>query len=110
MEASTRTVPCPVCGGKLRPALVKTDIWHGERLYVVEDVPAWICDACMEQVYDEAVTDALRRLNEDEFSSVEPKRQMLVPVFSLEGRVQRTVESDQPSELHERDLPDRTGD
>lgn len=68
----------------MRPTLVKTAIWQGERLYMVEDVPAEFCDACLEQFYDDQVTDSLRRLTEDGFPNAKAKREILVPVFSLQ--------------------------
>ena len=80
--------PCPRCEQLLRPARVKTAIWQGERLFVVEDVPAQVCDNCMEQYYDEQVTDTLRRLTEEGFPSINVKREILVPVFSLAGMQQ----------------------
>jgi hypothetical protein len=43
----------------------------------------------MEQFYDEETTDTLRRLTESGFSSLEPKREILVPVFSLDGQIPR---------------------
>jgi YgiT-type zinc finger domain-containing protein len=64
---------------------VKTAIWQGERLFVVEDVPAQVCANCLEQYYDEQVTDTLRVMSEEGFPSVKAKREILVPVFSLEG-------------------------
>ncbi len=77
----------------MRPATVKTAIWREERLFVVEDIPAQVCDSCMEQFYDEETTDALRRLTEEGFSSVEPAREILVPIFSLAGRIRRPASS-----------------
>lgn len=77
--------PCPRCGRELRFGLVKTAIWQGDRLFVIEDVPAHVCDFCIEQFYDEETTDALRRLTEEGFPAAKTKREILVPVFSLEG-------------------------
>jgi YgiT-type zinc finger domain-containing protein len=80
-------VPCPRCEQAMRPATVKTAIWRGERLFVVEDIPAQICDSCMEQFYDEEITDLLRRLTEEGFSSLQPKTEIAVPIFSLDGLI-----------------------
>ncbi len=77
----------------MRPALVKTAIWQDDRLYVVEDIPAQVCDFCMEQYYDEQVTDTLRRLTEEGFPSIRAKREILVPVFSLEAE---SAQADKP--------------
>ena len=80
-------VECPRCGEGMRPGIVKTAMWYDEKLYVVEDVAAQICDKCIEQFYDEEVTDALRRLTEDGFPFAEAKGEITVPVFSLKGRL-----------------------
>jgi YgiT-type zinc finger domain-containing protein len=76
---------CPRCNGTLIPMFVKTAIWQGDRLFVVEDVPAQVCSTCIEQYYDEQVTDTLRRMTEEGFPALKAKREILVPVFSLEG-------------------------
>ena len=77
----------------MHPAVVKTAIWRDERLFVIEDIPAQVCDGCMEQFYDEETTNALRRVVEENGGTVPPKREILVPVFSLEGRIIRRVPS-----------------
>lgn len=93
MEPSAQPTPrmelCPRCGGAMHPAAVKTAIWRGDRLFVVEDIPAQVCDSCMEQFYDEETAETLRRLTEEGFASVEPKKEIVVPIFSLEGRIRR---------------------
>lgn len=77
----------------MRPETVKTAIWRDDRLYVVEDIPAQVCSGCMEQFYDEATTEALRRLTEEGFASAEPKREIVVPIFSLAGRIVQPMPS-----------------
>jgi YgiT-type zinc finger domain-containing protein len=79
-------VECPRCGESMRAATVKTAIWRDERLFVVEDIPAQVCDSCLEQFYDEETTEALRRLTAESFSSLKPKKEVLVPIFSLPER------------------------
>ncbi len=91
-------VVCPRCEHTMRRAVVSTAIWRGGRLFVIEDIPAEICDSCMEQFYDEDTTEALRRLAED-FSAVEPRREILVPVYSLDGRIVRAAPP-HPEDLH----------
>jgi YgiT-type zinc finger domain-containing protein len=99
-ETNSPPVPCPRCSQAMRPATVKTAIWRDDRLFVVEDIPARVCDSCMEQFYDEETSDALRRLTEDGFSSVEPKREILVPIFSLEGRIRKRTSSESEEEAY----------
>lgn len=79
----------------MREETVKTAIWREERLFVVEDIPAQVCGSCMEQFYDDETTDVLRRLTEEGFSSVEPQREIVVPIFSLEGRIVRRTSSEE---------------
>ena len=79
--------PCPRCGGPLVSSTVKTAIWQGERLSVVEDIPALVCSSCREQYYDDDVTDALRTLNEEGFPEESADKTIQVSVFSLEERI-----------------------
>jgi YgiT-type zinc finger domain-containing protein len=74
---------CPHCGAAMRSDVVKTAMWQGERMFVVEDIPAQICDSCREQFYDEEVTDRLRRFAEEGAPFADLKGEMLIPVYSL---------------------------
>lgn len=78
--------------------MVKTAIWRGEHLAIVEDIPAHVCGTCMEQFYDEDVSDALRRLSESGFPASDAKREIVVPVFSLEGRIPVRSRADLPED------------
>ncbi len=80
---------CPRCHGVLVASTVRTAIWHGDRLAIVEDIPAHVCESCMEQFYDADVSEVLRRLSEEGFPSGQAKKEIVVPVFSLEGRIVR---------------------
>jgi YgiT-type zinc finger domain-containing protein len=84
----------------MRPGLVKTAIWENDRLFVVEDVPAQICDVCVEQFYDDLVTDTLRTLTENAFTSETPDREEVVPVFSLKTRVPERRVLDEPLQTY----------
>jgi len=46
---------CPICGGELEETEVKEDIWKGEKLLVIENVHAKVCEKCGEKIvsYDE---------------------------------------------------------
>src|SRR6266853_4925718 len=90
-ETNSPLVPCPRCSQEMRSATVKTAVWRDDCLFVVEDIPAQVCDSCMEQFYDEETTEALRRLTEGGFSSVKAKREILVPIFSLEGQIRKST-------------------
>ena len=79
--------PCPRCDGAATPTTVRTAIWQGESVAIVEDIPALVCGSCMEQYYDEDVSDALRQLIERGFPASEAAKLVVVPVLSLLGRV-----------------------
>ncbi len=78
---------CPRCGGALSATTVRTTIWQGDRVAIVEDIPAHVCAACLEQFYDDNVSEALRRLAEEGFPATKADREIQVPVFSLAGRI-----------------------
>jgi YgiT-type zinc finger domain-containing protein len=82
---------CPRCNLAMQAAMVRTVIWQGDQMFVVENIPAQVCNSCMEQYYDDNVTDALRRLTEDNFPAAEAKREVTVPIFSLEERIKTRV-------------------
>jgi hypothetical protein len=71
----------------LTEAVVRTVIWQGDAAAIVEDIPAHGCGGCMEQFYDDAVSDALRRLAERPMTAAEADRVATVPVFSLKARL-----------------------
>ena len=79
-------VPCHRCQKLTHAAIVRSNVWSGDNLIVVEDVPAQVCEACQEQYYDSLTEDALRTLIHDNLKSATPKRVMEVPVYSLEGK------------------------
>lgn len=71
------------------PKTMRTAIWQGDRVAIVEDIPALVCGQCSEQFYDEPVSDALRRLAEDGFPAHAATSEIVVPVFSLKDRIQK---------------------
>ena len=56
---------------------------------IVENIPAHVCGACLEQFYDDDVSDALRALVEEGLPAEAAEKEILVPVFSLEGRIRK---------------------
>jgi len=79
--------PCPRCEKLTHGEVVRTNVWQGERLIVVEDIPAQVCDICGEQYYDPLISETLRTLVVDDLESATPKRVIEVSVYSLEGRI-----------------------
>ena len=86
-QEQTTPPSCPKCQGPLAPKTVRTTIWQEDRVAIVEDIPAHVCGSCMEQFYDDDVSDALRGLVEEGLPAEAAQKEILVPVFSLEGRI-----------------------
>jgi len=80
---------CPRCQQTLVAKTVKTTIWQAERVAIVEDIPAHVCGSCLEQFYDDDVSEALRRLAEQGFPAEAAEKEIRVPVFSLKGRIRK---------------------
>jgi len=80
---------CPHCREPLGASLVRTAIWRGDDVALVEDIPALVCPACAEQFYDDDVSDALRKLSESGFPKAEAEKTVEVSVFSLKDRIRK---------------------
>lgn len=79
---------CPQCGStRLRESLVKSAFWQDERLVVVDNIPAVVCEACGERFYDDATVTALDLMQGDGFPVSEAVSHMHVPVFSFSHRI-----------------------
>lgn len=77
---------CEACGGaRLRPDRIRTSFWHGERLVVVEEIPALVCDACGERFYDDATVTALDLLRGRGFPPGEARATIEATVFTLDA-------------------------
>lgn len=75
---------CLACNsGSLSAAEVKAAIWHGAKLVVVEDVPAFVCDQCGEQYYEDETAMVLDMMRGDGFDPSGASRNMDVPVFGF---------------------------
>lgn len=80
-------VTCTGCGSAdTRSARVRSAFWHGDRLVVVEDIPAIVCGACGEQSYDDATVVALDLLRGEGFPEEQARAQLHVSVFPFRGR------------------------
>jgi len=79
---------CASCGGSdVRLAGVRSAFWHDDRLVVVEDIPAIVCEACGAQSYDDAAVVVLDLLRGEGFPAEKARAELRVPVFSFRDRV-----------------------
>ncbi|HIC94142.1 MAG TPA: type II toxin-antitoxin system MqsA family antitoxin [Anaerolineae bacterium] len=72
---------CDLCGGELRPGKTTLEIWRGEELIVIRDVPADVCQQCGEAYISAAVSKRLDRFLE-EYHRHRPERYIAVPQYS----------------------------
>ena len=52
---------CEFCGGETRKKKVKKQHWLKNRLYIVENVEAEVCQECGERYFHAATLDAIDR-------------------------------------------------
>ncbi len=75
---------CQICRkAGLEEMLVQSAFWEGERLVVVEDIPALVCRGCGERFYDDETAIRLDMLRGTGFPAGRAARQMNVEVFRL---------------------------
>lgn len=78
---------CEQCGSaNLRKDIVRSAFWHNDRLVVVEDIPALVCENCHEQFYDDATVVLIDLMRGDGFPPEAAQSELSVPVFSLQQR------------------------
>ncbi|MBI4487655.1 MAG: type II toxin-antitoxin system MqsA family antitoxin [Deltaproteobacteria bacterium] len=71
---------CLVCHWEMADQKVTVDLRVGDKLLVVENVPATVCTHCGERVFSPEVTRRLQALAKQR---KKPPRTLTVPVFSL---------------------------
>ncbi len=79
---------CPQCGSThLRESLVKSAIWHADRLVIVEDIPAIVCGDCGERFYDDATATMLDLMHGEGYPAAQAVQHVSVPIFRFAQRV-----------------------
>jgi len=72
---------CYFCKGKVRKELATIDYRWGDRLFVIEDVPAGVCHQCGEKYLESGVYKELERLVK---SGEQSRAKVTVDVVSFE--------------------------
>jgi len=72
---------CDLCGGELEPGKTTLEIWRGEELLVIRDVPADVCQQCDEAYISADVSIRLDHFI-DEYHRHRPERYLAVPQYS----------------------------
>lgn len=79
---------CPQCGStRLSERLVKSAVWHGDRLVLVEGIPAIVCGDCGERFYDDVTATMLDLMQGEGFPAELAAGHVSVPVFFFARRV-----------------------
>jgi YgiT-type zinc finger domain-containing protein len=87
IAVSEQPACCANCGGtNIHVDRVRSAFWHLDRLVVVEDIPALVCDDCHEQFYDDTTAVTLDLLRGDGFPPQDARGELRVPVFSFRDR------------------------
>jgi YgiT-type zinc finger domain-containing protein len=85
---------CPGCGGSdIGMARVRSAFFHGDRLVVIEDIPALVCSGCNEQFYDDRTVVVLDLLRGNGFPVEDAREEIRVPVFSFRDRLTAEAET-----------------
>jgi len=71
---------CVFCGGDTKKTTVTFSYEEDERYFLVEHVPAEVCERCGEKTYSPEVTDELLKFAKDKFK---PVKKLEVPVFDF---------------------------
>lgn len=78
---------CSRCGGSdLRATTMRSAFWDDDRLVVVEDIPAIVCQKCHEHYYEDMTVVLLDLLRGDGYPPEKALREITVPVFSLRDK------------------------
>ena len=86
-ENQQHSETCTQCGGtNFRNEMVRSAFWHEDRLVVVEDIPALVCENCQEQLYDDQTVVLIDLLRGDGFPLEKAQSELRVPIFSLRER------------------------
>jgi len=84
------SLTCTTCGSeRVHPGLLRSAFWQDERLVVVEDIPALVCDACGERFYDDATAMRLDLMRGEGFPPQNARREVVASVFSFADRPRR---------------------
>ncbi len=90
MDQEQQQLPetCEQCGSPdIHGDLVRSAFWHEDRLVVVEDVPALVCDNCREQFFDDSTVMLMDLLRGEGFPPEQARSELCVQVFSLRDRL-----------------------
>ena len=72
---------CDLCGGELKPGGTGLEIWRGEELIVIRDVPADVCQQCHEAYVSADISERLDHFLAEHHRH-RPERYLAVPQYA----------------------------
>ena len=72
---------CDLCGGELGTGTTTLEIWRGEDLIIIRDVPADVCEQCGEAYISANISEKLDQFL-SEYHRHRPERYLAVPQYS----------------------------
>lgn len=72
---------CDRCGGELGAGSTTLEVWRGEQLIVIRDVPADVCQQCREAYISADVSERLDHFLE-EYQRHRPHKYLAVPQYT----------------------------
>jgi len=80
-QVETQAPPrCKYCGFETHYNVIKAAFSTVRGLIVIEDIPAWLCDRCGEQFFEDKIPRLVKQVMTS--PTIKPKRQICIPVFS----------------------------
>ena len=80
---SQTSLQCRYCESEIAEELVKSVFWVNEQPIAVEDIPAWVCQYCKVQFYDDETAEIIAMLANLRAVPDEAIRNVTASVFSL---------------------------
>lgn len=72
---------CDLCSGELEPGTTTLELWRGNELLVIRDVPADVCQQCHEAYISASVSERLDHFL-GEYHQHRPERYLAVPQYT----------------------------
>ncbi|MDJ0631385.1 MAG: type II toxin-antitoxin system MqsA family antitoxin [Rhodobacter sp.] len=97
--ASQEPMRCTACAsGVLARQEVRSAFWQGDRLVVVEGIPALVCQSCGEQFYEDETAMKLDLMRGGSCATARAARTLTVPVFDFDAAKKETSEGSDGSQ------------
>lgn len=63
-QEKKKTLQCPVCGGQLKNDKIREEVWVEDKLLVIDNLPAKVCQHCGESIIDYSTMKKIEKIIE----------------------------------------------